>query len=103
MAGQAQLAERKAITRLHQNAQRLLQPKRVLIPWANQFTFRRDQTRMRRDYEKYLSLIATITLLHQYQREKRNGAIVAAVEDYEVAYRLAKTVLTDTLSDLNVG
>ena len=53
---------------LHQNAQRLLEPKRVLIPWANQFTFRRDQTRMRRDYEKYLSLIATITLLHQYQR-----------------------------------
>ena len=91
---------------LHQNAQRLLQPKRVLIPWANQFTFRRDQTRMRRDYEKYLSLIATITLLHQYQRkhheghEEHEGYIVATLDDVTLANRLAGEALGQSLDDL---
>ena len=106
LAGQEQLVKRQAICQLHQNAQRLLQPKRVLIPWANQFTFRRDQTRMRRDYEKYLSLIATITLLHQYQRkhheghEEHEGYIVATLDDVALANRLAGEALGQSLDDL---
>ncbi len=58
-----------AIRDLHQNAQRLLAPLPVIMPWAQQLTFRHDQTRMRRDNAKYLSLIASITLLHQHQRK----------------------------------
>ena len=100
LAGQEQLAQRDAICQLHQNAQRLLQPKRVLIPWANQFTFRRDQTRMRRDYEKYLSLIATITLLHQYQREEHDGYLIATLDDVALANRLAGEALGQSLDDL---
>ena len=57
------------IRALHQNAQRLLASLPVIMPWANQLTFRHDQTRMRRDNAKYLSLIASITLLHQHQRK----------------------------------
>jgi hypothetical protein len=53
---------------LHHNAQRLLASLPVFMPWAERLTFRHDQTRMRRDHAKYLSLIASITLLHQHQR-----------------------------------
>jgi hypothetical protein len=57
------------IRALHCNAQRLLSSLPVVMPWADQLTFRHDQTRMRRDHAKYLSLIASITLLHQHQRK----------------------------------
>ena len=57
------------IKALHHNAQRLLASLPVIMPWADRLTFRHDQTRMRRDHAKYLSLIASITLLHQHQRK----------------------------------
>jgi hypothetical protein len=70
---QGQLAEneRQRIGRLHQNAQRVLEPLPVTIPWAERLKFRHDQTRMRRDHAKYLALIAAITLLHQHQRPRK--------------------------------
>jgi hypothetical protein len=101
-------SQREAILKLHQNAQRLLQPMRVDIPWAEQLQFRHDQTRMRRDHVKYLSLIASITLLHQYQRTRTtrtvNGqvveSLVATIEDGELAERLASEVLGQSLDGL---
>ena len=57
-----------AVRTRHQHAQRLLEPLGVVIPWAQELTFRTDQTHYRRDHAKYLSLIAAVTLLHQYQR-----------------------------------
>ena len=85
---------------LHQNAQRLLQPLKVVIPWTDKLTFRNDQTRMRRDHVKYLSLIASLTLLHQYQREHRNECVIASKEDVEVANRLASEALGKSLDSL---
>jgi len=61
---------------------------------------------MRRDHAKYLSLIASITLLHQYQRLARPGAtgerdyLEATLDDIERANRLASEVLGRTLDDL---
>ena len=85
----------------HQCAQRLLEPLGVVIPWADKLTFRTDQTRYRRDHAKYLSLIAALTLLHQYQRQEttrtRDGVsercVVATLEDLEVANQLASATL----------
>jgi len=57
------------ITQLHRNAQQLLKPLAVINPYADQLTFIDDKTRTRRDHEKYLTLIDSIALLHQYQRE----------------------------------
>ena len=37
-------------------------------PYADQLTFTADRTRTRRDHEKYLTLIESVTLLHQHQR-----------------------------------
>ncbi|HWW72258.1 MAG TPA: hypothetical protein VN089_20150 [Duganella sp.] len=57
--------DRDAILALHRNAQRLLQPLKVVNPYADQLTFLDDKTRTRRDHMKYLSLIRAITFLHQ--------------------------------------
>ena len=90
---------------LHQNAQRLLASLPVIMPWANQLTFRHDQTRMRRDNAKYLSLIASITLLHQHQRKLidtggGNLAVESTIEDVELANRLVADTMGNSLDDL---
>ena len=46
----------------------------MVIPWAGELRYRHDQTRMRRDHVKYLSLLAAITLLYQKQRGRRQMA-----------------------------
>jgi DNA primase len=45
------------IIRLHQNAQVLLRPLDVLNPYAQFLTFPDQTTRLRRDHEKYLTLM----------------------------------------------
>jgi DNA primase len=60
----------QTILKRHQNAQRLLQPLPVTMPWATRLTFRTDQVRYRRGHATYLTLIAAIALLHQYQRQQ---------------------------------
>jgi DNA primase catalytic core len=62
-------AERDERLAVHRNAQHLLRPLAVLNPYARELTFPDEATRTRRDHEKYLTLIDTIALLHQYQRE----------------------------------
>ncbi len=94
-----------AIRVLHQNAQRLLASLPVIMPWAQQLTFRHDQTRMRRDNAKYLSLIASITLLHQHQRKvidlgSGNIALESTIEDVELANRLVSETMGQSLDDL---
>ncbi len=100
--------ERDAILALHRNAQRLLQPLKVVNPYADQLTFLDDKTRTRRDHMKYLSLIRTITFLHQYQRDiktvQHRGKAVRYIEvtpqDIAIANRLAHDVLGRTLDEL---
>jgi hypothetical protein len=92
----------------HRHAQRLLRPLKVLNPYADQLTFLSDKTRTRRDHEKYLTLIDTIALLHQYQRVRRtaqeNGATIeyieATREDIAQANTLAHEVLGRSLDEL---
>jgi len=91
--------EAEAIRRRHWNAQRLLEPLPVVIPYADRLTFPTTWMRARRDHARFLNLIEVSAFLHQHQRE-RSGAIVATLDDYAAAYALAGQVLTDTLSDL---
>ena len=97
--------ERERILRVHRNAQRLLKPMNVVNPYAPYLTFRSDRTRLRRDHVKYLTLIRTIALLHQYQREvKRHDGfdyIEASLEDIEVANRITQEVLGRSLDELS--
>ncbi|MBX7184946.1 MAG: toprim domain-containing protein [Vicinamibacteria bacterium] len=90
----------EAIARKHWNAQRLLEPLPVVIPYADQITFPSSWMRTRRDHARFLNLIEVSAFLHQYQRERDEEAIVANVADYATAYALAGEVLKDTLHEL---
>jgi DNA primase len=92
------------VLQLHRNAQRLLKPLTIINPYADQLTFLSDKTRTRRDHEKYLTLIDSIALLHQYQRTTKtlNGLeyIEVIPQDIALANRLAHEVLGKTLDEL---
>jgi DNA primase len=108
LAGMLASNDKQAITTLHKNAQRLIQPVCVVNPFADQLTFLDDKTRMRRDHMKYLTLIRAIALLHQHQREvktvRHNGCELAYIEasrgDIALANRIAHEVLGRTLDEL---
>jgi 5S rRNA maturation endonuclease (ribonuclease M5) len=99
-AGLQQRAQADQICRRHWNAQRLLETLPVVIPFASKLTFPSSWLRTRRDYARFLNLIEVSAFLHQHQRERRSGAIVASPADYAIAYGLAAEVLAETLSDL---
>jgi len=109
LAGLAEREHGAAIRKLHHNAQRLLQPIKVVNPYAEALTFLDDKTRTRRDHRKYLGLIRAIALLHQHQRPirrlERPGAepleyIEASLDDIAAANQLAHAVLGTTLDEL---
>jgi DNA primase len=97
------------IRRRHHNLQRVLQPVRVVIPYAEHLTFPARYLRTRRDHERFLSLIEAVAFLHQFQRVLRTAShkgkevkyIEATVEDYAVAYQLALRVLWVSLDELS--
>jgi len=95
---------RTQLLTLHRNAQRLLQPLAVVNPYADQLSFRDDQTRSRRDHVKYLTLIRSIALLHQCQRKvKAHGDlhyIEVTLSDIELANELAQEVFSRTVDEL---
>jgi DNA primase len=96
------------ILAVHANAQRLLRPLGVLNPFATRLTFPDTATRLRRDHEKYLTLIDTIALVHQMSREVkaiRNGDktieyVEVTAMDIALANRLAHEVLGRSLDEL---
>jgi DNA primase len=100
---------KERLLKVHQNAQRLLRPIAVRNPYADALTFPDGRTRLRRDHEKYLTLIDTLALLHQHQREIKNanqdGERVEYVEvtlgDIEVANQLAHEALGRSLDELS--
>lgn len=97
------------IRQRHHNAQRLLEPVRVLIPFGAGLSFPSRWLRTRRDHERFLSLIDAAAFLHQYQREsgemEENGHtfrfIRANIDDYRLAWQLAREVLRSTLHELS--
>jgi DNA-binding transcriptional ArsR family regulator len=100
--------KRAEILAVHANAQRLLRRLGVLNPYATRLTFPDTATRLRRDHEKYLTLIDTIALVHQMSREVkaiRNGAkmieyVEVTADDIALANRLAHEVLGRSLDEL---
>lgn len=100
--------DKAALTRLHQNAQRLLRALDVLNPYAQFLSFPDQTTRLRRDHEKYLTLIDTIAFVHQHQRPvktaERGGQRIEYIEvqlaDIALANRIAHDVLGRSLDEL---
>lgn len=108
LAGLTKREAKTAILTTHRNAQRLLRPLAVVNPYADRLTFLDDRTRTRRDHDKYLTLIDTIALLHQHQREVKTATIhgrtveyiEATLADIETANRIAHEVLGRSLDEL---
>ncbi|MCT2385928.1 CHC2 zinc finger domain-containing protein [Erwinia pyrifoliae] len=108
LEGLLMTSEKAHVTRLHQNAQRLIRPLKVVNPYASRLTFMSDKTRTRRDHMKYLTLIQSVALLHQYQREVKRvahrGEVIEYIEvereDIALANRLAHEILGRTLDEM---
>jgi len=87
---------------LWQDAQRLLEPLPVVIPFAERLRFPARTTHDRRGNEKLLGLVASHALLHQRQRERDpRGQVVATPEDYAAVYGLLQPVLAAELDELS--
>ena len=97
--------QKEAILERHHNAQRLLEPVEVVIPYVDLLSFPSRFLRTRRDNERFLCLIEASAFLHQYQRPRKSDGEVAYVEatfdDYRLAYELAQDVLRASLHELS--
>lgn len=102
-------SERDQILKVHRDAQRILEPVAVVNPFADRLRFLDTVTRTRRDHVKYLTLISTIALLHQHQREHHTATtadggevtyIEATLADIALANRLAHEVLGRSLDEV---
>jgi len=84
---------------LLKNAQRLLQPVKVINPFAKQLKLPQSVFKPRRTNAHYLHFIEAITFLHQQQREKQVNQetgeefIQTTLEDIEAANGLLKDIL----------
>lgn len=101
-------ATKEDLRRLHRNVHRLLRKVVVINPFAPHLEFPEEPLEMRREHEKYLSLIDAVALLHQYQRRRKveivNGreleCVEASVEDIAEANRLMTEILGTSRDEL---
>jgi hypothetical protein len=97
--------DREKILRPWINAQRLLEPYPVYIPYMKYIKFPTKPVRVRRDKPKFVSLIEVSAFLRQHIREKMimndREYIVASIDDYRAAYRLIVKILESVLEGLS--
>lgn len=91
--------EKNDLKKLYQNAQKLLEPVEVKVPYDLAINLPQNWLRTRRDHERFLSLVKVITLLYQYQRPQKDH-LEAAKEDCEMAKTLAQHVMGNVFGDL---
>jgi DNA primase len=104
-----QSVNRQAIIERHHNAQRMLKAVMVVIPYVEHLSFPTRWLRTRRDNERFLCLIEASAFLHQHQRPRKavtgpdgeTSYVEATLDDYRLAYELAKDVLRDCLHELS--
>jgi len=108
LLGVLEKAESEEIKKLHHHAQRMLKPLAVVNPFVEHLTYPSEKIIHRREQRKYLSLINSIALLHQYQREiktaKRGEIEIEYVEvelsDIALANELAEEILGKAMDEL---
>ncbi|MEQ1918228.1 MAG: transposase [Elusimicrobiota bacterium] len=84
-------------------------PLAVVNPYAEALTFRSESTRMRRDHAKYLTLIDSVVLLYQHQRQIKTAEVEGrqveyvevTIEDIEQANKLMSQVLGTASEELS--
>jgi hypothetical protein len=97
---ESQEASTEAIISRHREFQAGLEVHAVTIPFAPQLMDKlpAKNVEARRVGQQVLSVIEAVTLLHQFQRAKdQGGKIVATLEDYEIAKRVLRRPLAESL------
>lgn len=79
-----------AIIARHKLFQSALQVMPVHIPYLLEIerVLPRDSPEIIRLYKHMITVIQAVTLLHQFQRETKDGELVATVDDYKIAKRV---------------
>lgn len=98
----------EAVVRRHQAAQRLLRPVLVVNELAPYLDFPTTLMRLRRDHERFLSLIGCVAYLRQYQKRVQSwegqAFVTCDLADYEVAYEImVEGVLASTVREIPKG
>ena len=105
-AGKIDITAENSIKELFKNCQRILEPVRVLNPYAEFLTIPEEVLKPRRSNDHYLLAIEAITFYNQYQREKKadeNGEVFieVTIEDIAAANELLKDVLLRKSDELS--
>jgi len=91
--------------KLLHNVQRLIKPVRVVIPYATKLRLPNSTTRNRRDSERFMNIVSTVTYLRQYQKGRSSVEgtefIEADMTDYAYAYRYGRKILQNTVAELS--
>jgi len=98
-AGKINEEEERAAKELLQNTQRVLQPIKVINPYAQLLILPQSVLKPRRTNNHYLQFIEAVTYYHQFQREQKVDTqtgevyIETSLEDVESANQLLKEIL----------
>ena len=90
-AGENRSGDAERIIARHHVAQRMLQQRPVVIPYAGRLgeLFDSDRVEVRRAFPQLMSMIQASALLHQRQRKiDGDGRIIAIDDDYQLARHL---------------
>ncbi|CAG5081295.1 hypothetical protein CRYO30217_01585 [Parvicella tangerina] len=105
-AGKVNTAEEHQAAELLCNVQRLLEPIRVVNPYAKDLIIPKEVLKPRRTNNHYLQFIEAVTFYHQHQREQKVDEITGelyietTLEDIKNANQLLKDILLRKSDDL---
>jgi DNA primase len=103
-------SDESSVFKLHHNMQRLLKPLTVTFSRDLRLVWPYSRLQMRREQQKFVSLVKAITLLHQHQRKtgtmKRvDGAkmeyVQATQKDIDLALELSREVFARNVDDVS--
>jgi|WetSurMetagenome_2_1015567.scaffolds.fasta_scaffold91099_2 DNA primase len=103
-------SDESSVLKLHHNMQRLLKPLIVTFSRELRLVWPYSRLQMRREQQKFVSLVKAITLLHQYQRKtgtmKRvDGSkmeyVQATQKDIDLALELGREVFSRNCDDVS--
>jgi DNA primase len=99
---EAKTSINKEIVKKHHAAQRLLEKRVIIMPYAHVLDFPTNVMRSRRDHERFIDLIASVCHLRQFQKEKKTQGDITYIEcdlyDYKIAYDITMGILPHTLN-----
>jgi DNA primase catalytic core len=98
--------QKEIICDFYRHVQREIQPLEVINTFSPYLSFNATTHQARRDHQKYLTLINTITLLNQHQREKiyKDGKLCVKTHPVDIAEAnfLARRIFARALDELPI-